>query len=353
MVEQSHLQQQNPLSREDCLSCIEIGKALTSELEPKRFFRKMLQKVSELLPAKNWSLLLLDEKRGELRFEVCVNLDPDIVKDIRLKIGEGIAGQAVLRKIPMIVKDVSENPLFCNAVDQLSGMTTRSIIAVPLVFAGKCSGVIELVNPCSTGERTICLLSVIADYAAIAVENMKRYAQIQDLSIRDNLTGMYNTRYLFHALAALMPDGSSVRSPVSLIFMDVDNFKHVVDTYGHLKGSQVLHEIAGTIMGCIQDPAFGVAYGGDEFVVVLPDISKEAAYQMAEAIRRKINDTPYLCDDGHNIHVGISLGLASFPEDARNIQELLALADDALFQIKTSGKNGVLAFRRRGIDSSA
>jgi len=341
--------QQNPLSREDCLSCIEIGKALTSELEPKRFFRKMLQKVSELLPAKNWSLLLLDEKSGELRFEVCVNLDPDIVKDIRLKIGEGIAGHAVLRKRPMIVDDVSENPLFCSAVDRLSGMTTRSIIAVPLVFAGKCSGVIELVNPCSTGERTICLLSVIADYTAIAVENMKRYAQIQDLSIRDNLTGMYNTRYLYQTLAGLISDRSAGRSPVSLIFLDVDNFKQVVDTYGHLKGSRVLHEIAGTLLGCIQEPAFGVAYGGDEFVLVLPDMSKAAACQKAEDIRVKINDTPYLCEDGHNIHVGISLGLASFPEDAGDIQELLALADEALFQIKASGKNGVLAVKRRAI----
>ncbi|MCX5884033.1 MAG: sensor domain-containing diguanylate cyclase [Deltaproteobacteria bacterium] len=342
MIEQTLLPLENPLSREDCLSCLEIGKALTSELEPKRFFRKMLQKVSELLPAKNWSLLLLDEKRGELRFEVCVNLNPDIVKDIRLRIGEGIAGQAVLRKSPMIVNNVYDNPMFCRTVDRLSGMKTRSIIAVPLVFAGKCSGVIELVNPCSTGERTICLLSVIADYAAIAVENMKRYAQIHDLSIRDNLTGMYNTRFLYQSLADLISERSSDRSPVSLIFMDVDNFKQVVDTYGHLKGSRVLHEIAGTLMGCIQEPDFGVAYGGDEFVVVLPDMSKAAAYRKAEDIRMKINETPYLCDDGHNIHVGISLGLASFPEDAKDSQELLALADGALFQIKANGKNGVL-----------
>ncbi|MBI5593374.1 MAG: sensor domain-containing diguanylate cyclase [Deltaproteobacteria bacterium] len=341
MIEQTLSPQKNPLSREDCLSCLEIGKALTSELEPKRFFRKMLQKVSELLPAKNWSLLLLDEKTGELRFEVCVNLNPDIVKDIRLKIGEGIAGQAVLRKSPMIVNNVYENPMFCSTVDRLSGMTTRSIIAVPLVFAGKCSGVIELVNPCSTGERTICLLSVVADYAAIAVENMKRYTQIHDLSIRDNLTGMYNTRYLYQTLAAMISERSASRVPVSLIFMDVDNFKQVVDSYGHLKGSQVLHEIACTIRGSIHEPAFGVAYGGDEFVVVLPDMSKAAAYQKAEDIRIQINETPYLSDYGHNIHVGISLGLASFPEDAGNCQELLTLADGALFQIKVSGKNGV------------
>jgi diguanylate cyclase (GGDEF)-like protein len=342
MIEQTLLPKNNPLSREDCLSCLELGKVLTSELEPKRFFRKMLQKVSELLPAETWSLLLLDEESGELRFEVCVNLNPDTVKDIRLKIGEGIAGQTVLGKSPMIVNDVASCPVFCSRVDQLSGMTTRSLIAVPLLFAGKCSGVIELVNPCSTDERTICLLSVIADYAAVAVENMKRYTQIHDLSIRDNLTGMYNTRHLYRTLAAMISERSISRAPVSLIFMDVDNFKQVVDSYGHLKGSQVLHEIAATIRGSIQEPAFGVAYGGDEFVVVLPDMSKAAAYRKAEDIRIQINETPYLSDYGHNIHVGISLGLASFPEDAEDSQKLLALADGALFQIKAGGKNGVL-----------
>jgi diguanylate cyclase (GGDEF)-like protein len=333
----------NPLNREDCLSCLEIGKVLTSELEPKRFFRKMLQKVSELLPAENWSLLLLDEKSGELRFEVCVNLNPDTVKNIRLKIGEGIAGQAVLLKRPMIVSDVAACPVFCSKVDQLSGMTTRSLIAVPLIFADKCSGVIELVNPASTGERTLCMLSVIADYTAIAVENMKRYTQIHDLSIRDNLTGMYNTRYLYQTLTAMISERSASRAPVSLIFMDVDNFKQVVDTYGHLKGSQVLHEIAGTLLDSIQEPAFGVAYAGDEFVVVFPDMTKGAAFQKAEDIRMRINETQYLFNFEHNIHVSVSIGLASFPEDAGDIRELLALADGALFQIKASGKNGVLA----------
>ena len=343
MIQQTLPPLTNLLSREDCLFCLEIGKALTSELEPKRFFRKMLQKVSELLPAENWSLLLLDEQSQELRFEVCVNLEPDTVKNIRLKVGEGIAGQAVLRKRPMIVDDVGACPEFCSRVDQLSGMTTRSLIAVPLVFGDKCSGVIELVNPANTGERTICLLSVIADYAAIAVENMRRYTQIHDLSIRDNLTGLYNTRYLYQTLAAMISERSAGRTPVSLLFMDVDNFKRVVDSYGHLKGSQVLHEIAGTLRGTIQEPAFGVAYAGDEFVVVLPDMPKAAALQKAEEIRMRINETLYLGKHGHNIHVSVSIGLASFPEDAGDIRELLALADDALFQIKTNGKNGILA----------
>ena len=316
---------------------------MTSELEPRRFFRKMLHKVSELLPAENWSLLLVDEKTGELRFEVCVNLDIDTVRHVRLKIGEGIAGQTVLRKKPMIVEDVGSCSDFCCRVDHISGMTTQSLIAVPLVYADKCSGVIELVNPVSTGERTLCLLSIIADYAAIAVENMRRYAQIHDLTIRDNLTGLYNTRFLYRILGAMIAERRAGNVPLSLLFMDVDNFKHVVDSFGHLKGSQVLCEIADTLRSCIQEPAFGVAYAGDEFVVVLPDMSKTAAKEVANEICRKIDATRYLRDHGCNIHVGVSIGLASFPEDAGDIQELLSLADGALFRMKASGKNGVLA----------
>ncbi|MGD9971905.1 MAG: diguanylate cyclase, partial [Desulfatirhabdiaceae bacterium] len=266
----------NPLSRQDCLSCMELGKVLTAELDPRRFLKKLIQKVSELLPAENWSLLLLDEETQTLRFEACVNLGVDAVKDVRLKVGEGIAGQAALQKQPVIETNVCENPLFCNRVDQISGMSTRSIIAVPLLFSGKCSGVIELVNPRVIDDRTIYLMSAIADYAAIAVENMRRYTQIHDLSIRDNLTGLFNTRYLYQTLTSLIAERKPTQSPLSLIFMDVDNFKQVVDTYGHLKGSQVLSELAGTIVECIQDPAFGVAYGGDEFVVVLPDLTKSA-----------------------------------------------------------------------------
>jgi diguanylate cyclase (GGDEF)-like protein len=220
-------------------------------------------------------------------------------------------------------------------------MSTRSIIAVPLLFSGKCSGVIELVNPRVIDDRTTYLMSAIADYAAIAVENMRRYTQIHDLSIRDNLTGLFNTRYLYQTLTSLFAERKPTQSPLSLIFMDVDNFKQLVDTYGHLKGSQVLSELADTILECIQDPAFGVAYGGDEFVVVLPDLTKSAAFERAEMIRTRISNTPYLSDHGHNIHVCVSMGLASFPDDASDIQGLLALADDALFRKKAGGKNGV------------
>ena len=129
--------------------------------------------------------------------------------------------------------------------------------------------------------------------------------------------------------------------PFSLIFMDMDNFKRVVDTYGHLKGSQALQEVARTIRDCLEAPAFGVAYGGDEFVVVLQGYTKDRALGKAEEIRKRMKDTLYLTDHGHQATLKASFGIATYPEDADNVKGLLALADRAMFRVKEGGKDAV------------
>jgi diguanylate cyclase (GGDEF)-like protein len=329
------------LNREELLSCVELGKALTSELDSKKLFGKLLKRVSELMPAENWSLLLLDESTGELRFELSVDLDLGSVKDIRLRLGEGIAGKVALHQTPMVVHDVQNCDFFSQEVDRLSGNVTRSVICVPLIFGGKTLGVIEVVNPSNLSSRALPLLSVVADYTAIAVENMRQYRQIHDLAVHDDLTGLFNQRYLYHNLKSTIETSATNRTPFSLIFMDIDNFKHVVDTYGHLKGSEALQEVAGTIRKCLVDPAYGVAYGGDEFVVVLPGLGRDAALKKAEEIRSEMSRTVYLAAHGHQVPLRASFGLATYPEDATDLAGILALADHAMFGVKRTGKNAI------------
>lgn len=331
----------SPLTREELLSCVELGKALTAQLDARQLFQTILHKISELLPAETWSLLLLDEEAGELRFELSVDLDIDLVKDVRLPIGEGIAGQAALHQRPMIIEDVGDCEFFSKQVDDLSGCVTQSVICVPLVFGGKTLGVIEVVNPRSLDNRALPLLSIIADYAAIAVENMRRYGDIENLAVHDDLTGLYNTRYLYGTLSDLLPKGDVNRDALSLIFMDMDNFKNIVDTYGHLKGSQALQEVARTIRECLPQPAFGVAYGGDEFVAVLPGFEKEQAILKAEEIRSRMCQTIYLADHGHNVSLEASFGIATYPKDATDMRSLLALADKAMFHAKKKGRGTI------------
>jgi diguanylate cyclase (GGDEF)-like protein len=329
------------LTRRELLSCMELGKALTAELNSERLFGRILQKVTELLPAENWSLLLMDEKTGDLRFELVVGLDPQLIRDVRLRPGEGIAGQVALRQEPMVVEDVKKTESFSSQVDQISGSITEAVICVPLIFGGKTLGVIEVINPRSLQDKALPLLSIIADYAAIAVENMRRYHRIQDLAVRDNLTGLYNTRHLYKALGELIRESSAKGRPFSLIFMDMDNFKSVVDTYGHLNGSRALQEVAGTIKECLSEPAFGVAYGGDEFVGVFPGFHKDRAMQKAGEIWMRMAKTSYLSDHGHNLRIHASFGVATFPDDATDLTGMLALADQAMFHVKREGKNAI------------
>ncbi|UCF95496.1 MAG: GGDEF domain-containing protein, partial [Desulfobacterales bacterium] len=165
--------------------------------------------------------------------------------------------------------------------------------------------------------------------------------KFRGLAVRDNLTGLYNTRQLYQALGDLIAASRGNGNPFSLIFMDMDNFKRVVDTYGHLNGSQALKEVAATIRQSLSAPAFAVAYGGDEFVVVLPGFDKHRAKQKADEIRSRMQATAYLSERGYAVCLRASFGVATYPDDAADRSGLLALADQAMFHVKQSGKDAV------------
>jgi diguanylate cyclase (GGDEF)-like protein len=163
----------------------------------------------------------------------------------------------------------------------------------------------------------------------------------QFLAVHDNLTGLYNTRYLFEALERLVEDAQAKAGRFSVVFMDLDRFKRVVDHHGHLNGSRVIQEVASTIRGALPEGAFAVAYAGDEFVVVLPGFGKDAAVATAETIRTRVAHTIYLAAAGQTVSLTMSLGVATFPDDADSAKQLLAAADRALFSVKGTGRNAV------------
>jgi diguanylate cyclase (GGDEF)-like protein len=198
----------------------------------------------------------------------------------------------------------------------------------------------------SLGTLTVVTKEMEAEEHLKRIQTALRKSEkkFREQAIHDNLTGLYNTRYLYKALAELIVQSSSKGQPFSLIFMDIDNFKQVVDTHGHLNASQALQEIAGTIQSTLQDPAYGVAYGGDEFVVVLPGFEKIQAAEMAEFIRSRIKETTYLQKAGLAVNLSASFGLSTFPDDARTLSDLLALADQAMFSVKERGKDSVGSF---------
>ncbi len=185
---------------------------------------------------------------------------------------------------------------------------------------------------------------IVVDNTArrLAEDELRRSREMfKHMAVHDSLTGLYNTRHLYRALEDLILESRAGASPFSIIFMDMDNFKRIVDTYGHLNGSQALKEVAETIRECLTDPEFGVAYGGDEFVVVLPGFDRAAALKKANKIRSRIKETVYLSSAGHAVRMSASLGLATFPDDASDLTNLLALADKVMFRIKEVGKDAI------------
>ncbi len=329
------------LTRRELISCMDLGKALTSELDPECLFSAILNKLSDLIPADIWSLLLTDRLSGELYFKLSADLRVDELKNVRIRPGEGIAGHVAVTKIPMVIPDVRTCSFFDNRIDRMSGKLTKSVMCVPLIFGEETVGVIEAINPRTTTKRSLALLTFVADYAAIAVENTRRYQYIQSLADIDNLTGLYNTRYLYRELSHLLEKEKSEGEHFGLIFMDIDNFKNIVDTHGHLNGSQAIQEVASTIRESLPPPSFGVSYGGDEYVMVLPGHTKFQTVSKAEDIRSMMQRTVYLSNRGLHVSLSASFGVAAFPEDATNISRLLSMADRAMFSIKGKGKNAV------------
>jgi len=168
--------------------------------------------------------------------------------------------------------------------------------------------------------------------------------RFREQALRDNLTGLYNRRYLYQSLTDLIERAKTHGSVVSVIFMDLDGFKAVVDAYGHLNGSRAIKEVAQTIRATLEKPAYAVAYAGDEFVVVLPGLDPAQAIEQARNIQARIKNQVFLHDQGLEVRIQSSFGIATFPYQADDMTNLLAAADHALFGAKVSGKNRIKSF---------
>jgi two-component system cell cycle response regulator len=174
-------------------------------------------------------------------------------------------------------------------------------------------------------------------HLAIALRNLGRLKQVEHLAYLDDLTHLYNTRYLDVALGRELSGGK----PFSVLFMDLDHFKSVNDQHGHLSGSRLLVEVGRVLRSCVRDEDVVVRYGGDEYVVVLTGIDSGGGLKVAERIRRAIEDHRFLSREGARVRVTASIGLASFPEHAGTKAEILDFADRAMYRGKKSTRNVV------------
>src|SRR6202451_2054553 len=336
-----------PVSTNEVTVFHELGKALTSSLQLDQVLRTIMEKINEVLRPDTWSLLLMDVEKQELYFQIATGEGAEALKDVRIKPGQGVAGWVAQSGEAVVVPDTTKDSRFFARVDEKTKTATRSIVAVPVRFREQCLGVIELINCVGPegifSQRDLALLEALADYAAIAIENARHVKRIHELTITDDCTSLYNARHLNFMLDTEIYRSHRYAFEFSLIFIDLDHFKNVNDTYGHWVVSKLLAEIGQAVKDKCRLIDLAFRYGGDEFVVLLPQTSKENAYGVARRLHKLIREAVWLKDTSINVHITASVGVASYPTDSRTKAELLHLADEAMYLVKNTTRDSVAA----------
>jgi len=285
--------------------------------------RKALEKVE----SENYDLILLDVRMPEIDgFEVCARLRANPkTKDVPIIFLTGEDESAsIIKGFEAGAMDYVVKPFY--GAELLARVRTH----LELSHSRK-----------ALKDMNDRLMHEIEERKKIEKELRASKERYQFLAEHDNLTGLFNTRYLYQRLNQMIIDDLTDEMPFSLIFMDIDNFKHVVDTYGHLNGSRVIQEVAGTIQSTLVSPAFAVAYAGDEFIIVLPGFDRNKTKEKAEKIREQMRNTTYLSQNNFAIHLSASFGISTYPHDTTDLTRLLSLADQAMFDVKAHGKDAV------------
>jgi diguanylate cyclase (GGDEF)-like protein len=221
-----------------------------------------------------------------------------------------------------------------------AGVDTRQLIAVPVRSDEREGGVLWVIEDGEQlDEGSFELLLTIQRHAEVALRNAERYALAKERAFIDDVTEVYNARYLLSTAENEIRRAERYGNPLSVVFLDLDRFKLVNDNHGHLVGSQTLRNLSKLLLECIRQVDTLARYGGDEFTILLPDTPHDAAMAVAERIRRYVEDYLFEGGDAAPLRLTISAGVSSFPEHGQTREELLDAADKAMYRAKSLGRN--------------
>jgi diguanylate cyclase (GGDEF)-like protein len=316
-----------------------ISKTLQSNLEVENLLNQIVGNVSQSLKLHKVLILLVDDKSNELYVVSSLGF-PESIRDLRIKIGEGVLGWTALTGEAKMISKVKDKGL--HFIDEIIFEDVSSAIIVPFITREKVVGLLAAFKrePETFQEDDFELLRTVANHVAIALDNAKLYEETKKLSLTDGLTGLYNYRFFNQRLKEEFKRALRYSHPLSLIILDVDNFKKINDTHGHLFGDEVLKKIAQMLRENARETDFIARYGGDEFVIILPETNKESAFKLAERILERLNKSTIIKDT--SLELSVSIGVASYPEDAITPEELIKSADKALYNAKQRGGSKVM-----------
>ena len=322
------------IERRDAL--LEIVRAVNTTLEPPKIAETIVERASTWVPAPCWAVVSSDLS-GQMSVLADRGLTPDMGPAVY-----AIATWVMARGADFVTADLRQD---ARVQDPFVG----AVMAFPLSCRGRRVGaVVGLDRQASAREPRLApsmlrQVRVLLEPASVALDNALILKRAEALSVTDDLTHLYNSRYLNLVLRRETKRASRNGRPLSLLFIDLDGFKAINDTHGHLFGSRALVEAAAVIRGSARETDVVARFGGDEFALVLPDTGGDGAFAVGERIRDKVAAHKFLAGDGLDIHLTVSVGLATLPDVAASADELMQAADKAMYRVKDAGKNGIQA----------
>ncbi|MBI5634259.1 MAG: diguanylate cyclase [Nitrospirae bacterium] len=221
------------------------------------------------------------------------------------------------------------------------------IAAIPLLSNQKVMGLLFLASRVSREMDFdfAALLSLVGNHVSHIIDKIKLFQETKRLSITDGLTGLFNSRYFYRFLDLEISRTKRYGSSFSLMLFDIDNFKKLNDTYGHQAGDEVLQELARILKSVSRETDVVVRYGGEEFVIILPNTSEEEAITLAYRILQTVQETKIMINATEQVSITVSGGVASFPQNASTAKSLLNAADSAMYAAKTAGRNTIICYQ--------
>lgn len=324
-------------SRDELSVLHEAAKTISSSLELESVLNNLVQVTCQAFGYEHGAILLADERSSDLVVEATYGY-PTGTRGYRIPAGKGVTGWVQRTGQPEIVPDVRQDSRYIGVSERVA-----SELAAPLISEGRVIGVfnLESTRRAAFSQRDLRILTAVAGYATVAIQNARLFEQTKRLAITDGLTELFNHRYLHEAMERSLERCKRDGQPLAVIMLEIDSFKRYNDTYGHLRGDEVLRTVADLLRKGSRPSDIIARYGGDEFMIVLPNTAKEAASEIAERLRRAVEAYPFLLGGNIVTSVTLSVGVAARPDDGDSIDAIVDAVDRAQYTAKRSGGNKV------------
>ncbi|PLX79426.1 MAG: diguanylate cyclase [Desulfuromonas sp.] len=345
---ESHLRSQSDyaeLEQNDLLMLLEVSETISVTRSPNAILRLIVNKISNAFDVERCSVISFSND-GDLVVKASSDLDKNREINLDMSRYPEIA-EAVETRQTVIINDIKNHPMMVPVREHITGLNYNSVIVIPLIKKESVIGTFFLRTASrekNWASARICkLCQLMANIAANALENATLFESIktaqehfEEMSIRDDLTRIYNRRHFFNRLKEEFSRSVRYAEPLSLIFFDIDKFKDVNDNYGHTAGDQILRQVGTLLTNIARKSDLPARYGGDEFVMMLPNTEADGAYELAGRVASVIQNYAFAEIDNRSITV--SMGVSSCIDDQPgSFEELIKMADDAMYRSKEQG----------------